>query len=197
MNEYTIRQATRQDLPQMLSIYAPYVENTCISFEYAPPSLEEFSRRFEERQGVYPWLVAQSPSGEILGYSYASPFAARQAFCISSEITIYLNENHRGNGLGKALYRPLIQLLQAQGYCSLYAIVATPNPASERFHEKLGFEKQAHLTKAGYKHNAFAGIAYYWLDAAPHITHPQPPIPFAQLDGALVESILNTPIPSL
>lgn len=42
---FHFRLATLDDAPALLSIYAPYVEKTAISFEYDVPSLDEFRRR--------------------------------------------------------------------------------------------------------------------------------------------------------
>ena len=52
-----IRIANIKDVPEMLAIYAPYVENTTVSFEYEPPTLEEFTRRFTAFTQQFPWLV--------------------------------------------------------------------------------------------------------------------------------------------
>lgn len=53
----TLRMAIPEDAPAMLAIYAPYVENTSITFEYVPPTVEEFTRRVEAVLPQYPWLV--------------------------------------------------------------------------------------------------------------------------------------------
>ena len=52
-----IRIATEKDLAQMLAIYTPYVENTTYSFEYVPPTLEQFAQRFRKYTAQCPWLV--------------------------------------------------------------------------------------------------------------------------------------------
>ena len=69
-----IREACRKDVPAMLSIYAYFVRETAVSFEYEPPSPEEFARRLEEHSARYPWLVWEE-EGRVLGYAYAGlPF---------------------------------------------------------------------------------------------------------------------------
>ena len=52
-----IRLATQTDIPAILSIYGPYVQNTAISFEYSVPTLEEFTERFLAIAARFPWLV--------------------------------------------------------------------------------------------------------------------------------------------
>lgn len=55
----TIRTARESDAPALLAIYAPYVENTAITFEYDVPSIEEFTSRIHHTLEKYPYLVAE------------------------------------------------------------------------------------------------------------------------------------------
>ena len=69
-----IRPATLRDVPRILEIYGPYVENTAISFEYAVPGIEEFTQRFLKITQQFPWLVWEE-EGVVLGYAYGNrPF---------------------------------------------------------------------------------------------------------------------------
>ena len=70
-----IRSATPADARGMLDIYAPYVRDTAISFEYVPPTLDEFRRRIERTTARYPWLLAEE-NGRVLGYAYAGALKA-------------------------------------------------------------------------------------------------------------------------
>ena len=76
MNDLIIRDAEEQDTARLLEIYAPYVTETAVSFEYESPSVEEFHARMETVQREYPYLVAEK-DGLIIGYAYASPFHFR------------------------------------------------------------------------------------------------------------------------
>lgn len=69
----TIRTARESDIPDLLAIYAPYVLNTAITFEYEVPSVEEFQRRVQKTLLKYPYLVLVE-EGKILGYAYASTY---------------------------------------------------------------------------------------------------------------------------
>ena len=89
-SKITIRPATPDDAEALLSIYAPYVEQTAITFEYEVPSVEEFRDRIVHTLKLYPYLVAQretstnsDASTEIVGYAYAGPLHARAAYAWS------------------------------------------------------------------------------------------------------------------
>ena len=125
MEHICIRPATLEDVPALLDIYAPYVRETAVSFEYQVPSPEDFAGRVRRTLARYPYLVAQEGSA-ILGYAYAGPFAARAAYQWGAETTIYLRRDRRGKGLGRALYQTLEQILALQNIQNLNACIADP-----------------------------------------------------------------------
>ena len=152
-----IRSATTADAASILGIYAHYVENTAISFEYDVPALDEFACRIASTLEKYPYLVIED-DGEILGFAYAGPFKGRAAYDRSCEVSIYLDHNARGRGFGRALYEELENRLKAMGILNLYACIGCPivedeylTRNSEQFHAHLGFEKVGEFHKCGYK----------------------------------------------
>ena len=78
-DDLTIRAATPEDAAALLEIYAPYVEKTAVTFEYAVPSAEEFAGRIARTLERYPYLIAMA-EGQIMGYACAGPFKERAAY---------------------------------------------------------------------------------------------------------------------
>ena len=101
--EITIRTATSQDAKALLDIYAPYIQNTAITFEYEVPSLQEFTDRITQTLQKYPYIVAVSDN-KIVGYAYAGAFGKRTAYTWTAEVSIYIAQNFRKMGIGKKLY---------------------------------------------------------------------------------------------
>ena len=156
-----IRFAVEADLEEMLEIYRPFVEQTAVSFEYTLPSLEAFRQRFREHVAQFPWLVWQE--GErVLGYAYAGAPWERAAYRWCAESSVYLAPQARGRGVGRALYARLEELLTAQGYRVVYALVTTANAPSIAFHEALGFCRRAEFPDCGYKLGQWHGVV--WLE---------------------------------
>ena len=156
-NQIEIRNATRDDLQDILNIYGYYTENTAISFEYETPSMEEFTRRFENISSKFPYLVAVC-DGKIVGYAYGNTLIARAAYDFCAELTIYLDPDMRKCGIGGMLYGALEEKLSAQGIKNLYACIGSPieedeylTNNSEQFHEHLGFVRNGLFYKCGYK----------------------------------------------
>ena len=56
MNEIRIRSASPGDVKELLAIYAPYVRNTAITFEYEVPGEAEFEERIQNTLRRYPYL---------------------------------------------------------------------------------------------------------------------------------------------
>ena len=133
----SIRMASPADLPAMLAIYAPFVENTTYSFEYAAPTPEAFACRFEAITRQFPWLVWEE-NGTILGYAYASAPFERAAYRWCAEPSIYVAPEAHRQGIGKKLYACLEEILRSQGYHTLYAIVTAENSGSIHFHTAVG-----------------------------------------------------------
>ena len=156
-----IRIAREGDIPAILEIYRPYVENTAVSFEYTAPSLEEFTARFRGYAKQFPWLVWEE-AGQILGYAYAQPPFEREAFSWCAEPSIYLKKSALRRGIGSRLYEALEAILGYQGYEMLYALITTENPGSIAFHQARGYRTVGVLENCGIKFSRRVGIV--WME---------------------------------
>ena len=163
-----IRTATIDDAERLLEIYAWYVKNTAITFEYDVPSLEEFRQRISRTLKKYPYLVIEE-NGIIQGYAYAGAFVGRAAYDNSCEMTIYLDHNSKGHGYGRALYDTLELSLKDMGVLNLYACIGDPveedeylTRNSEQFHQHMGFTKVGEFHKCGYKFNRWYNMI--WME---------------------------------
>ena len=154
-----IRIATEADVPAILAIYAPYILDTTITFEYDVPTEEAFLARFRTITRRYPWLVWEE-DGEILGYAHGSAPFERAAFRWSCEASVYLRPNAQGRGIGKQLYTALERLLSLQGHRLCYAIITSDNAASLAFHKKLGYTVTAELPGCGFKFGQWLGVTW-------------------------------------
>ena len=157
----SIRKAEMNDIPEMLAIYRPFVEETAVSFEYVCPSEAEFTRRFLQITAQFPWLVWEE-GGAVLGYTYAAAPFERAAFGWCAEPSIYLAPKVRGRGVGRQLYEALEAALALQGYQVLYAIITTDNTSSIAFHKALGYRHLADFPDCGFKCGKWYGVT--WME---------------------------------
>ena len=187
-----IRTATVQDVPAMLAVYAPYVLNTCYTFEYEVPTAEEFTRRVTETMKQCPWLVWEE-GGKVLGYAYGGQKFSRAAYRWCAEISIYLAPEVQGKGVGRQMYRLLEAILFAQGYRVIYAVITSDNPASIGFHGKLGYRVIAEFPGCGYKFGRELGTV--WMEKRSNFSEipTEFPIPWLSIvnNNGKLEKILD------
>ncbi|GAA0299883.1 GNAT family N-acetyltransferase [Kineococcus aurantiacus] len=143
----TIRPATAGDAAACAALYAPYVEETAVTFETEAPDAGEFARRIA---AAHDWLVL-ADDGVVRGYAYAAPYAARAAYAWSVEVSVYLQQGLRRSGAGRALYGELFDRLERKGFRMLVAGITLPNEASLGLHRALGFTDVGTFTDIGFK----------------------------------------------
>jgi L-amino acid N-acyltransferase YncA len=153
-----IRDAVDADVPEIQSIYAHHVLTGAGTFEEAPPSVEEMLERFQKvKQRDWAWLVASDATG-VLGFAYYTQFRDRSAYRFTVEDSIYVREDVRGQGVGKALVARLIEDATARGFRQMIAVIGdSENVGSIGVHASLGFQMAGTLHAVGLKFGR-------WLD---------------------------------
>lgn len=155
-----IRFAVEADLEEMLEIYRPFVEQTAVSFEYTLPSLEAFRQRFREHVAQFPWLVWQE--GErVLAMPMPARLGSGAAYRWCAESSVYLAPQ-AGAERSRALYARLEEILTAQGYRVLYALVTTANAPVYCVSRGVGLRRRAEFPDCGYKLGQWHGVV--WLE---------------------------------
>jgi len=159
-NMISIRPAIASDAEQLLGIYSPHVSEGTATFEEVVPTVSEFIRRIDFIQSQHLWIVAEE-HGVILSYAYASPHRARASYAPTCETSIYTLPSAQGRGIGHWLYSTLLDCLTLMGYNAALGVITFPNPASESFHAKLGFERIVVHPRIGFKHGQWHDTIWY------------------------------------
>lgn len=169
-----------EDAAELLSIYAPYVLETAITFEYDVPTVEEFRGRIVRTLEKYPYLKA-TLNGEIVGYAYAGPFHSRAAYAWGVESSVYVRRDMRKKGVGERLYRQLETALKMQNILNVNACIATPAKEDEhltmgsvRFHEKMGYRMVGEFYRCGYKFGRWYNMVWMEKHLGEHVENPAP-----------------------
>lgn len=177
--DISLRMAQLKDAEELLEIYAPYVQNTAITFEYDVPSVEEFRGRVEKILQKYPYLVAEM-DGQICGYAYASNFRTRPAYERCVEMSIYIRQDVKGLGIGRKLYEALEDLLRKQHIINLNACIAVTDSEdaylddqSRHFHEKMGYRYVGTFHQCGYKYGKWYDMIWMEKMLGEHPDNPQ------------------------
>ena len=157
--EYTLRDARPSDLPAVREIYNYYVANSTVTFDEDAMSLKEWKSKFAylAKLGM-PFVVAESPSGQLLGYALVTPWKQKRAYRFTVENSIYLGPAASGKGLGRALLGELIARSKAAGLKEMIAVIADQGAeGSIALHEKFGFVEIGRMGRVGFKFDRWLG----------------------------------------
>lgn len=159
VDEIELRPATADDAKQITEIYNYYVINSVVTFDIEKTTEKTWLEKLEYLKGLeLPFIVAESSSGNILGFAYVAPWRAKAAYKRTVEDTIYLRPAAIGKRLGTKLLAELIVLSKAAGVREIVAVISDKGAdPSIALHEAFGFKKQGHLAKVGFKFNRWLG----------------------------------------
>jgi len=155
-----VRVATENDAAAVAAIYAPYVRETPISFEELPPSPDDMRGRIGRTLAAHPFLVFEDGDA-VVAYAYASAHRDRAAYRWSADVGIYAAPEVHRQGVGRALYACLLDLLRRQGFHAAFAGITLPNANSVGLHEAMGFEHVGTYAEVGFKLGAWRDVGWW------------------------------------
>jgi L-amino acid N-acyltransferase YncA len=172
MSAFTIRNADpERDAAPCAAIYASHVEASPTSFEERAPSAGEIAARIEQAVATHAWLVAER-GNEALGYAYACPHRERPAYRWAADVSVYVADARRGQGVGRGLYLALFERLRHQRLRMVCAGITLPNEASVALHEGLGFVPVGVFRRIGWKAGAWRDVGWWQLELSPEGDEP-------------------------
>ncbi len=134
-----IRAAEVDDLPRIFAIYNVEVESGIATFDVEPKRAGADDRWLTAREAIHPVIVAVDRGGEIVGWASLSAWSSRGAYRRTAEVSVYVEREPRGGGIGTSLLRALVDRGRELGLGVLLARVALPNEPSHAMHEAVGF----------------------------------------------------------
>lgn len=192
LDNIILRTVTEADAEELLAIYAPYVTDTAITFEYDVPSLEEFRERIRNIVQKYPYIAAVR-GGKIAGYAYAGAFKERAAYDRAVETTVYVDKNMKRCGIGSLLYEALEKSLAAQGIINANACIGYPDGSedeympydSAEFHKCMGYRLVGEFVRCGYKFGRWYNMIWMEKHLGDHSADPAPVKAFPEVIGEM------------
>jgi phosphinothricin acetyltransferase len=155
-----VRDATPADLPAITAIYGHHVLHSTGTFEEEPPPEPEMAARIARVQDAgFPWLVAEDEDGAVLGFGYCGPFRPRPAYRFTAEDSVYVRDDIRGQGVGKALVAEVLSRAEAMGIRQMMAVIGdAENVGSIGLHISLGFRQVGVLKAVGMKFGRWVDV---------------------------------------
>lgn len=131
-----IREMRDEDWGTVAEIYKQGLEEGTSTFNTECPSFTEWNEghikncRFVFEEG-----------GKVVGWIALSPSSSRCAYKGCVEMSVYVDRNYRGHGIGTALVNTIIREAVQCGYWSIYSAIFSINKASIALHKKCGFRE--------------------------------------------------------
>lgn len=169
MFAYTIRPATLRDLPDIREIYNHYVANSVVTFDEKRSTHRYWREKFAMLAKLkLPFLVAVTPSNQVIGYALVQPWASKSAYRYTVEDSIYLGPGAGGKGLGAALLQALITACEEIGLREIVAVISDSGAEpSIRLHTKFGFAEVGRMGRVGFKFGRSLGTVYLQKSLTP------------------------------
>lgn len=148
----------------ILEILNDAIVTSAALYDYQPRSRENMKAWFEaKRAKSFPVIGAFEESGRLLGFASYGTFRAFPAYKYTVEHSVYVHREARGNGIGLALLKMLIERARVQQLHVLVGAIDRDNVASVRLHEKLGFELAGTVRQVGFKFGRWLDVVFYQL----------------------------------
>jgi phosphinothricin acetyltransferase len=157
---YQIDDAVEADVPDILAMYNDVIATSTAVYSELPVTLENRQEWFRARvaQG-YPVLVARDDTG-VIGYATFGDFRAWPGYRFTVEHSVHIRADRRGQGIGTRLMQALLPRARALGKHVMIGGIDADNAASIRMHERLGFERSAHMKEVGRKFDRWLDLVF-------------------------------------
>jgi L-amino acid N-acyltransferase YncA len=106
-------------------------------------------------------VIVATAGGRVAGFAALTAYRHRPAFHHTVEDSLYVDARWRGRGVGRLLLGELLASASAAGHHSMLARITSPNSASRRLHEALGFRLVGIEEEVAFKLGQWVDVAVY------------------------------------
>lgn len=142
--DYIIRPMKKEDWGEVVEIYFQGIQTNMATFETACPSYDIW-----DKDHLPVCRFVAEVDCEVVGFTALLPFSNRECYKGVAEVSIYIDSNHKGMGLGEALMNATLECSEKEGFWSIQSVVFEENLPSIKLHEKCGFRKLGYRERLG------------------------------------------------
>jgi phosphinothricin acetyltransferase len=154
-----VRAATPGDLAAVNAIYNHYVRSSTCTCQTEPELLDKRRAWFDAHDAAHPITVAERDE-VVIGWAALSRYHEREGYRHTVENSVYVRHDAHGQGVGRALLADLIERAERIGHRTILASISADQAASVALHDKLGFQKVAHLREVGFKFGRWLDVVF-------------------------------------
>ncbi len=139
-----IRKLSPDDWPEVSRIYQQGIDTNLATFQTTCPAWEEW-----DTSHLQACRLVITENDRVFGWAALSAVSGRCVYAGVAELSLYIDNAHHGQGLGKALLNGLISSSQENGFWTLQSGIMQENIASIRLHESCGFRMVGYRERIG------------------------------------------------
>jgi L-amino acid N-acyltransferase len=149
---------------EILAILNDAIENSTALYDYRPRAFSTMQAWLEAKErGQYPVIGIVSEQQRLLGFGTYGAFRNWPAYKYTIEHSLYIEREHRGQGLGRLLLVELIEAARRQSYHALIGGIDAQNAASIALHRRMGFQLCGTIRHAGFKFGRWLDLQFHQL----------------------------------
>jgi L-amino acid N-acyltransferase YncA len=138
MEEIRLRDATQADIATICMIHNQGIEDRVATLDVEPHTLDEQIAWFHRHGPRHPVVVAEAAS-DVIGWAALNQFSARPAYRFVADLSVYIERQWRGKGVGTLLLHEIEARAHALGYHKIVLSAFPFNQAGMRLYERFGF----------------------------------------------------------
>ncbi|WP_298842749.1 GNAT family N-acetyltransferase [Clostridium sp.] len=134
--KYQIDEMVQSDWEQIANIYFEGIKTEIATFQTDIPTWESWNNSH-----ITSCRLVVRSGKIVLGWCALSPTSSRCVYSGVAEVSVYVSEKYKGQGIGTVILTKLIELSEKNGFWTLYSGIIRENIASISLHKKCGFKE--------------------------------------------------------
>ncbi len=164
MSELQIRRAVINDVQDCLAIYNYEVEYGVATLDLEPRTLEEWHEWYNAHSDEHHPIIVGTIDDEVVGYASLSPYRLKDAFKSTVELSIYIHQDYRGQGVATQLMDRIIAMAKSDDTLhNVVSVITAGNEGSTKLHSRFGFTYCGLTPEVGFKHGKYQDTETYAL----------------------------------
>ena len=164
MSELQIRRAVIDDVQDCLNIYNYEVEHGVATLDLEPRTLEEWREWYNAHSDEHHPIIVGTIDDVVVGYASLSPYRLKDAFKSTVELSIYIHQDYRGQGVATRLMEHILEMAKADTMIhNVVSVITAGNEGSTKLHNRFGFTYCGLTPEVGFKHGKYQDTETYAL----------------------------------
>lgn len=164
MSKLVIRPITQDDIVSCLDIYNYEVVNGVATLDLEPRTLEEWHEWYNAHRDEHHPIIVGTIDDVVVGYASLSPYRLKDAFKSTVELSIYIHQDYRGQGVATQLMERILAMAKADRMLhNVISVITAGNEESTKLHNRFGFTYCGLTPEVGFKHGKYQDTETYAL----------------------------------